>query len=308
MMRSVLLYLSNNRTVRDYLMRFGFSRRSALRFVAGERMEDALRAIGELNRKGLAATVNCLGENVVTEADARRAADVYLPLLDRIRDLELRCGISLKSTHLGLDINIDLCLENVERIVQGARENGRFVRLDMEDSAYTDRTLEVFRALRRNYDNIGIVLQAYLYRTQADLEELIQLGANVRLCKGAYKEPPSIAYARKADVDRNYVALAELLFSREARDRGVYPAIATHDERIITWVQKYTAEHNIATEEFEFQMLYGIRRDLQQRLVDEGYQVRVYVPFGQEWYGYFMRRLAERPANVWFLLRNVLRQ
>lgn len=307
MMRSLLLYLADSTIVRDCLMRFGFSRRTALRFVAGENPQDAIRVVSELNRLGIAATVNCLGENIVTEADSRRAADVYLPLLDQIRDLKLRCGISLKLTHLGLDISQNLCLENVERIVRRAGEDGCFVRLDMEGSAYTDRTLDVFRSVRQNHDNIGVVIQAYLYRSQADLAELIQWGANVRLCKGAYKEPPSIAYPRKADVDRNYMALAELLFSQEARDNGAYPAIATHDERLIAWVKGYTADHGIARGDFEFQMLYGIRRDLQQRLADEGYQVRVYVPFGAEWYPYFMRRLAERPANLWFLLRNVLR-
>jgi len=307
MLRALFLWMSHRKFLRRLLMRFGFARRAAGRFVAGETIDDAIAAIRSLNANGILATVDHLGENVETEADARRAADDYLAVLDRIGAQGVRSHASLKLTQLGLDIGDDFCRDNVARVVRKAKEVGAFIRIDMESHEYTDRTLAIVRSLRREFDNVGIVIQAYLYRSEKDIAQLCEEGMNVRLCKGAYKEPSTQAFPKKADVDASFVKLTKMLLSAEARARGAYGAIATHDPNMIDAARKYIDEHNVPRSAFEFQMLYGIRRDLQQQLAKAGFTVRVYVPYGTEWYPYLMRRLAERPANVWFMLRNLFR-
>ncbi len=308
MLRALLLYLSRNRRLERWIMKHEFARRAARRFVAGETREEALRAVEELNARGLLATIDHLGENVANEEQARAAAEEYLVLLPLITEWGLKSHISLKLTQMGLDIGKELCRANLERIVAKAKELNNLVRIDMEGSEYTDRTLAIFEEVHSRYGNVGVAIQANLRRSERDLERLIELGANVRLCKGAYKEPPGIAYQRKREVDRNYIKLMEMLLSPEARAKGAYAALATHDERMIRHAQELERRWGIGREEFEFQMLYGIRRELQQRLADEGYRVRIYVSYGTEWYPFYMRRLAERPANLLFLLKNLLRR
>ncbi|MCR4404791.1 MAG: proline dehydrogenase family protein [Candidatus Acetothermia bacterium] len=307
-MRSILLYLSRNKRLESFILHFELARRAARRFIAGETMEEALEVVRGLNERGLLATIDHLGENVNSEAEALAAAEEYLKLLPRIDELGLRSHASLKLTQMGLDIGVGFCRENLERIVARAGELGNFVRIDMEGSAYTDRTLALFRELRKKHANVGLALQANLRRTERDLEELIPLGANVRLCKGAYKEPPSIAFPQKREVDANYIRLMEMLLSREARAKGAYAAIATHDERMIAKAKELAARAGLGPEEFEFQMLLGIRRRLAEELVREGYRVRIYVSYGTAWYPFYMRRLAERPANLLFILRNVFKR
>jgi len=263
--------------------------------------------------------VDLLGESVTTEAEAARAVEGYRLILDKIAAHGVRSNVSIKLTQFGLDIDQDLCLRNVRRVLEKAQVTGNFVRIDMEGTPHTDRTIAVFSALHKDAqfaDNAGLVLQAYLYRTEADLLALTEAGARLRLCKGAYNEPPDKAFPRKADVDANYVRLTRLLLDRAqtappADGSGripPLPALATHDEKIIAAAKAYAAEKRLPREYFEFQMLYGIRRDLQELLVREGYAVRVYVPYGTSWYPYFMRRLAERPANVWFFVSNLFRR
>jgi len=308
MWRALFVSLSRNRTMKERVMRWGFVRRAASRFVAGETLEDGLRAIRELAALGIRGLLDHLGENVESEADAARATEDYLIALDRMRTLEIPLPhLAVKLTHLGLDIHEALCERNLRRVIERAAEVGTVVEIDMESSAYTERTLNLYRRLAREHPNTRIAIQAYLYRSAADVERLIEEGiARIRLCKGAYQEPPHIAYPRKRDVDAHYVRLMERLLSAEARARGAYLAIATHDERIIRHALRRIAEWAIPRDAFEFQMLYGIRRDLQAALARQGFPVRVYVPYGTEWYPYFMRRLGERPANVWFVLRNLL--
>lgn len=305
MLRQAFLTLSNSRELGDMALHNSAARKLVLRFVAGETLDEAVAAVRELNHKGIMATLDHLGENVSSSAEARASADAYVEALDRIKDTVINCNASLKLTQMGLDIDEDLCLDNVARIVEKAKAHGNFVRIDMESSAYTDRTLGVFRKLwkEKGFRNVGVVLQAYLYRTEEDVREMNSLGARVRLCKGAYNEPPEVAFPKKADVDANYAKLARLLL-RE----GNYPGIATHDERLIAHVKKYAASRGIDSAKFEFQMLYGIRRETQDELVRQGYNMRVYVPYGKEWYPYFMRRLAERPANVVFIMGNLVRR
>ena len=305
MLRQTFLTLSNSRELQDIALNNGLARRFALRFVAGETLEQAVKAIRSLNGKGIMATFDHLGENVSTADEARAAADSYIDVLDKIKSTGINSNVSLKLTQMGLDIDEDLCFDNVSRICARAHDLGNFVRLDMESTAYTDRTLDMFRRLwhKSGYRNLGVVLQAYLYRTEEDVREMNRLEARVRLCKGAYNEPADVAFPKKADVDRNYAKLAALLL-RE----GNYPGIATHDARLIEFVKRYVASHGIAPTKFEFQMLYGVRRELQANLVEQGYNMRVYVPYGREWYPYFMRRLAERPANVLFVAGNLLRR
>jgi proline dehydrogenase len=307
MLRAFFIWLSHSKFFRRLTTRLGFARRAARRFVAGETMDEAIRVIRSLNANGILATVDHLGENVTTEADARRAAQDYVNVLDRIGKEGVKSHASLKLTQLGLDLGEDFCRENVACVLRKAKEGGTFIRIDMESTQYTDRTLAILRSLRQEFDNVGIVIQSYLHRSQDDIAALCQEGANVRLCKGAYKEPPDKAFPKKADVDAHYVALAHMLLGDEARARGTYSAFGTHDIKMIEAVKAYVAEHSVPRNQFEFQMLYGIRRDLQQQLAKEGYTMRVYVPYGTEWYPYFMRRLAERPANVWFILSNLFR-
>lgn len=303
--RDVFLYLAEQERARDLIMGIGLSRRAALRFVAGEDMGAAMTAVADLNRQGIQATLDHLGENVVSADDARQATGDYLALLDGIASSGVQSHVSLKLTQLGLDTGDDFCWSCVESILEHAARYDNFVRIDMEGSDYTDRTIRLFKELRAKHDNVGIVIQSYLYRSANDVEELLPLGASIRLCKGAYKEPAAVAFPRKFDVDRNYVALMERLLSADARAQGAFIAIATHDAKIIDRAKEYVRENDVPRDAFEFQMLYGVRRDLQRQLVSEGYRVRIYVPYGKEWYPYFMRRLAERPANVTFMLRAI---
>ncbi len=308
MMRSMLLWLSRNKRVRQLMSSWGVARRAARRFVAGETIDDALAAIRELNAQGITATLDHLGENVETREDAARATDDYLKVLDAIGQAGLTSHVSVKLTALGLDLGDELCRENVAKILAKAKAIGTRVRIDMESTEYTDRTLAIYRSLRAEYDNVGIVIQSYLYRSEADIAALCEEGAHVRLCKGAYKEPPTLAFPKKADVDASYVRLMKMLLSAPARAKGTRAALATHDPKMIDATRRFAEEEMIPRDEFEFQMLHGIRRDLQQQLVADGYAVRVYVPYGTEWYPYFMRRLAERPANVWFIVSNFFKK
>lgn len=281
------------------------AKRFAERFVAGETLEQVLAVVARLNAKGITASLDLLGESVHSEAEARAAAAQYLHMLDRIHERRLDTNVSLKLTAMGLDVSEELCVSLVGDILARAREYSTFVRLDMESSAYTERTLRLFYdRFRPAYpDQVGIVLQSYLRRTDADVRRAVEEQVRVRICKGAYQEPPTVAYADKPEVDASYVRSMQLLM----RD-GRYPGIATHDERIIGEAKRFAREQRIETSRFEFQMLYGVRRDLQIRLVREGYRMRVYIPFGTQWYPYLMRRLAERPANVVFIAGNVLRE
>lgn len=299
--RSLVLAVSQNPPVRRLAIRHGM-RLGAARFVAGEDLASALRAVADLNRQGIWATLDHLGEFVSSPAEARAAADTCLQVLDEIHRAGLQCNLSVKLTQLGLDIDGALCRQNMQRILTRAARYGNFVRIDMEDSSRTDQTLDLFRELVAEFGTrrVGVVIQAYLYRSERDLASLAALGANVRLVKGAYMGPRTVAFPARAEVNANYVKLIQSYLAA-----GNYTAVATHDERVIEATRRFTAERGIATDRFEFQMLYGIRRDLQRRLADNGYRVRVYVPFGTDWYGYFTRRLAERPANLMFVLANL---
>jgi proline dehydrogenase len=270
------------------------------RFVAGVELNEALGNVQKLNSAGLTATLDYLGESVHTAAEAGAAAAQYIALLHGIERIGAQCNASLKLTQMGLDVDRALCVRNVERILAQAAAFNNFVRIDMEGSGYTQATLDIFNELYARYQNVGIVIQAYLYRSEADIRALNKLGARVRLCKGAYNEPASVAFPAKADTDNNYVKLMQMLLSE-----GNYPGIATHDERMIEATRSYAAKQGIAPDRFEFQMLYGIRRDLQEQLVREGYRMRVYVPYGEEWYPYMVRRMAERPANLLFVLKGL---
>ena len=307
-MRSFLLWLSQNKVVRSMTTKLGFVRRAVRRFVAGETIDDAINVIRELNAQGIVATLDHLGENVETQDDARRATDDYLKVLDAVGTSSVQSHVSVKLTALGLDLGDDFCRANVACILAKAKAIGAFVRIDMESAEYTDRTLAIYRRLHQEFDNVGIVIQSYLYRSEADIAALCQEGAKVRLCKGAYKEPPMKAFPKKADVDASYVRLMKMLLSAEARAKGARGAIATHDPKMIEATRRYAAEQMVPRDEFEFQMLHGIRRDLQHDLAADGYAMRVYVPYGTEWYPYFTRRLAERPANLWFVMSNFFRK
>lgn len=302
MLRSLLLYLSDLDGPKKLLMGNPLGRRLASRFIAGEELADALRVIRRLNSEGFMVTLDCLGESVHEAAAAEAACQTYLQLLERLAAEKLDSHVSVKLTQLGLAIDEGLARRNLARLVESAARHHNFVRVDMEGSAFTDATLRVFCSVDAPRDGMGIAIQSYLRRTEADVEELLQRGVRIRLVKGAYKEPPDIAFARKRDVDRNYRKLTEKLLAS-----GIYHAIATHDERIIAATERFAREQGIAPEKFEFQMLYGIRRQLQRTLVQQGWRVRLYVPYGREWYPYFMRRLAERPANLFFLMRNLFR-
>jgi len=279
------------------------AQRLSTRFVAGQTLDQALAVGRKINSEGITLTLDHLGESVSTLEEAAAARDVYLRTLSAIHDSGVQGNVSLKLTQFGLDFSTDQCRANVEQLVQRAVELESFVRVDMESSEYTDRTLDLVRDLHQRYGRVGVVIQSYLYRSKADIEDLCARRIRVRLCKGAYLEPAGVAFQSKADVDRNYVELMKILL-----DRGEYPAIATHDENMIRETEAYAALRKMPRDAFEFQMLYGIRRDLQRRLVADGYRLRLYVPFGMAWYPYYMRRLAERPANVFFILRNLFRQ
>jgi proline dehydrogenase len=301
--RSLFLFLSRQKRLRKWVETSPLAQRLSARFVAGETLDDALRVGKQINSEGITLTVDHLGESVTSLEEAAQARDVYLSTLLAIHENRICGNVSLKLTQFGLDFSAEQCRANVSQLVERAAALSSFVRVDMESSEYTDRTLSLVEDLHARYGCVGTVIQAYLYRSRADIERLCVRGIRVRLCKGAYLEPHNVAFPTKAEVDRNYVELMKLLL-----DRGEYPAIATHDEKMIAETKAWAAKRGIPAERFEFQMLYGIRRDLQRQLVLEGYRLRLYVPFGRAWYPYFMRRLAERPANVLFLVRNVFRQ
>jgi len=305
MLRTFLLYLSRQPGIFRFVRHNGLAKRFASRFVAGETIASACDAVAELNAKGITATLDLLGESVTNEAEARETGRQYLALLDEMARRKLDANVSVKLTALGQDIRDDLCESVTTEILAKAQALDSFVRLDMEGSRYTQRTLDFFaERLYPTYPGqVGVVLQSALRRTIDDIEWAIAKGCRVRLCKGAYLEPATVAFPDKKDVDATYVEGMRRLLAR-----GHYPGIATHDETIITEVQRYARAEGIGPERFEFQMLYGVRRDLQERLVRDGWRVRVYVPFGTQWYPYLMRRLAERPANIAFILGNVLRE
>jgi len=282
-------------------MHNSLSRRVARRFVAGETLDDAVEVARNVNSAMQLASLDLLGENVSDEAGARQAAENYLAIFERIEREKLDSNVSLKLTQLGIDLSESLCQELLEKIVAQAATRGNFVRIDMEGSPYTERTVEIAKRVRAKYAAVGTVMQAYLYRTEKDVLDLIAAGCRLRLCKGAYKEPPDIAFAKKSDVDANYVKLMKLLLPS-----GIYHGIATHDPAMIDATKEFAREKNIGREQFEFQMLYGIRTDLQKQLVRDGFRLRIYIPYGTDWFPYFMRRLAERPANLTFFLRNLV--
>jgi proline dehydrogenase len=306
MFRSTLLYLSEQKQINAFVRRNGLARRGASRFVAGETLDEAATVVRALNARRITASLDLLGESVTNADEARAAASQIVAIFDRIAADALDCNVSVKLTQLGFDLGDDLVRENLRRILDRAKQLGIFLRVDMEGSAHTQRTLDLFeKDLFPAYgrDIVGIVVQSYLYRTAADVDRLIAMGARVRLCKGAYKEPASVAFPAKADVDRSFVELMEKLI-----ERGPYPGIATHDEALIARAKAFVQSKGIPRDRFEFQMLNGVRRDLQEKLVQEGYRLRIYVPFGTQWYPYFMRRLAERPANIVFIVGNVLKE
>ena len=298
--------LARSRSLQKLASRYGMAspKSFARRFIAGETIAEAVEAARILERRGLTQTLDYLGESVGTSAEASSVTRDYLLILDKIVASGVGRNISLKLTQLGLDLDRVTALDNLRRILEPATTHGFFVRIDMENSPYTDVTLDIFETLwGLGYRNLGVVLQSALYRSEADLTRILALGARVRLVKGAYREPPSVAHQLKADVDAAYLRMATTLL-----ERGTFPALATHDPDIIDPVKRIAAERGIAKDRFEFQMLYGIRRDLQASLLAEGYGMRVYVPFGRQWFPYFMRRLGERPANVAFVLRSLFRE
>jgi proline dehydrogenase len=300
--RSVLLFLSQSRGLRHWMETSSAADRLTSRFIAGNTLERELAVCQSLNKEGFLATLDHLGESVTSLEEAEGSRDAYLAALDQIARMSLKATVSVKLTQLGMDFSEAECRANVERLVERAKGIGSGVEIDMESSHYVERTLDLVSHLHAQYGSVRAVIQAYLYRSESDIENLCKQGIPVRLCKGAYKEPSDVAFPDKKDVDRNYVRLMTRLL-----DTGVYPAIASHDEKIIRRALEYVKERNIAADRFEFQMLYGISRDLQRRLVEGGHRLRLYVPYGDAWYPYFMRRLAERPANVLFLVRNLLK-
>jgi len=306
MFRAIFIALSQSRMLRSIAERSRIGRRLSSRFVAGMTVEDALKATAATNSHEMSVSVDNLGENVTNAEEARESARLYRELLDQITARKLKANVSLKLTHMGLDIDEKLSRTIASDLVAHAARLNNFVRVDMEGSAYTEKTLQVVRELHRqpgNAGHVGAVIQSYLYRSQADVESLCAEHIRIRLCKGAYKEPPEIAFQKKADVDANFVKLMKILLKS-----GTYHGIATHDPKMIDATIAFARAENIAADKFEFQMLYGVRRDLQQQRVRDGWRMRVYIPFGTEWYPYLMRRLAERPANAIFILKNVLRR
>jgi proline dehydrogenase len=303
MMRRFLLYLSGQQRVRRWVERSALARPLVRRFIAGATLDDALRVCRHVNSEHISVTLDYLGEHVRTLDEAANCRDAYLRTLRAIVESAVEANVSLKLTQFGIDLSEQACRENVARLVQCAAAAESFVRVDMESSEYTERTLRLVEDLHARFGAIGTVIQAYLRRSAEDIDRLCAKGIRVRLCKGAYLEPDSVAFRHKRDVDENYVDLARVLLAK-----GNYPAIATHDESIIREIIGYTRDNAISADRFEFQMLYGIRADLQRKLVTDGYRLRLYIPYGEAWYPYFMRRLAERPANLIFLARNVFRE
>ncbi len=304
-LRSTLIALSQNKPLRQFAEHSRIGQKMSGRFIAGLHVDDALRAAEELNREGIPVSLDSLGENVYTEQEARRAAGIYHQLLDAIRQRHLQANVSLKLTQMGLDLDSSIAREITSELVDHAVAADTFVRVDMEGTHYTQATIDMTRAIHavpEHAGRVGTVMQAYLFRCENDIRTLLADGIRIRLCKGAYQEPPTLAFAEKNDVDANYVKLMKVLLTS-----GIYHGLATHDEAIIRAARKFVAEQGIDRRGFEFQMLYGVRRDLQHLLVREGYNMRVYIPFGTEWFPYFMRRLAERPANVLFIAKNLLK-
>src|SRR5256886_50752 len=300
--RSALIYLSRQEGLKNFAARFGLFKKLTTRFIAGETTDEAIAAIRKINAKGCSASFDHLNEGVQsvegTEAEVRE----YLSVLAKIDETGINSNVSIKLTQFGLEIDPELAYRNARRIVEEAVRRGNFVRVDMEGSNVTQGTLDIFKRLRSEFglNDVGIVLQSYLYRTMDDARDLLKIPARIRLCKGAYDEPPEVAFPEKKDVDNNYVEVMKVILSS-----GLYHGIATHDPKMIDATIDFAQREGIGKEAFEFQMLYGIRRDLQQKLAKDGYRMRVYVPYGERWYPYFMRRLAERPANIWFVLKNL---
>jgi len=302
MLRSTLLKLSDSKGFARWVTSNQTTRRMSHRFVAGEDLEEALSAARVCNDQGMLVSLDYLGENVTTAADAQRARDAYLQVFERIAAEKLNANVSCKLTQLGLDLSSEFCEGQVLSIVERAAQYDNFLRVDMEGSLYTQRTIDVVKKVRARSPSIGTVIQSYLYRSEQDIHDLLAYGCRIRLCKGAYKEPPDVAFPKKEDVDANYVKLVRVLLPS-----GFYHGIATHDPRMIAATIRCAADMKVAKDDFEFQMLYGVRTDLQRRLVRDGYRLRIYIPYGQDWFPYFMRRLAERPANLAFFARNFFR-
>jgi len=300
--RSLLIFLSRRKHLRKWMETSPLARRLSSRFIAGSNLEQALAVCRDLNSEGVTVTLDVLGESVSSVAEAGAARDAYLRTISAIHDKAIQGNVSLKLTQFGLDIDAAACRANVTQLVDRAAALNGFVRIDMESHEYVDRTLDLVCGLHAKYAGVGTVIQSYLYRSRKDVEMLNSRGIRVRLVKGAYLEPASVAFPKKAQVDANYLELMQLLL-----DKGNYPAIATHDEEIIAATKAYAESRGIARDAFEFQMLYGIRRDLQSQLAKDGFRVRIYVPYGEAWYPYYMRRMAERPANLLFILRNLFR-
>ena len=319
MLKLVLIYLSQAQWARNLVQNWGFAKRTAARFVAGEELDDAVAAVRELRQRGICTTLDHLGENVTSPENAREAADEIIQIIDRLSRDGICSGISIKLSQIGLVVDPGLCEENLKRIMEKALQEKVYIRIDMEDSTLTQATLDLFRKVRdAGYaEFIGIVIQASLYRSEQDVKDLLANNSKIRLCKGAYKEPRDIAFPRKSDVDQNFDLLTSLMLdkslelgSRISDEGGIPPlaGIATHDQKRVEFACNYAEEIGLDKTGLEFQMLYGIRGDLQTALVQKGYPVRIYVPYGQEWYPYFVRRLAERPANLWFFLSNLIRR
>jgi Proline dehydrogenase len=302
--RSALIWLSRQEGLKDFATSFGVFKKLTTRFVAGETIDEAVNFIREINTEGCSASFDHLNESVGNAAEADIEVAEYLNILSRIDETKINSNVSIKLTQFGLGLDHELAYKNVRRVVEEAHRRRNFVRVDMEDSSVTQVTIDIFKRLRGEFglNDVGIVLQSYLRRTYADAQELVKLPARIRICKGAYNEPPEVAFPNKKDVDDNYVRVMQLLLSS-----GTYHGIATHDPRMIEATTNYASREGIGKDKFEFQMLYGVRRDLQHQLAHDGYNMRVYVPYGKHWYPYFMRRLAERPANIWFVLKNVLK-
>jgi proline dehydrogenase len=310
-LRDILLYLSAADWARYTVSNVPLARRVAGRFIAGETIADAIRVAREMNRRGMLVTLNYLGEHVTSSEEAAQAGAEIACLLDKIYESGVRANVSIKPSQLGLQDSRDILYRNLAILLKRARQYDNRIRIDMEESTTVDTTLAMYRQLRDEEgfgDHVGVVIQAYLYRSEADVTQLITEGAWVRLCKGAYMEPAHIAFPEKADTDANYIHLMQKMLSEEARQHGMYVGLATHDEKMVEAVIRYAQAHNVPADAFEFQMLYGVRTELQAALVARGYQVRVYIPYGTAWYPYFTRRLAERPANLWFFISNLLRK
>jgi proline dehydrogenase len=302
--RSALIYLSRQEGLKEFAANFRLFKKLTTRFVAGETIDEAVAAIRELNAEGCTASFDHLNESVANPAEAEAEVKEYLQILSRIDDTGINSNVSIKLTQFGLELDSELAYKNARAVVENAARRGNFVRVDMEASNVTQATLDIFKRLRGEFglNDVGIVLQSYLRRTYNDAQEMLKLPARIRICKGAYNEAPEVAFPDKKDTDENYVRVMQLLLSS-----GVYHGIATHDPKMIDATIDFVQRNGIGKEAFEFQMLYGVRRDLQHKLAKDGYNMRVYVPYGKHWYPYFMRRLAERPANIWFVLKNLFK-